>query len=102
MLPKLFPIHLRGTGESFAANIGGRLFGTSFAWIATTIAAASFWPSDFSGTQMATPLPALTATFALGWVVAGFLPEPQFAIMKGHDSDDEDIEEEETTAQFSV
>ena len=29
MLPKLFPIHLRGTGESFAANIGGRLFGTS-------------------------------------------------------------------------
>jgi len=104
MLPKLFPIHLRGTGESFAANIGGRLFGTSFAWIATTIAAASFWPTDFSGTQKM----AYTAagigffTFALGWVVAGFLPEPQFANHEGgHDSDDEDVEEEETTAPSS-
>ena len=41
-------------------------------------------------------------TFALGWVVAGFLPEPQFANHEGgHDSDDEDIEEEETTAPSS-
>ena len=55
MLPKLFPIHLRGTGESFAANIGGRLFGTSFAWIATTIAAASFWPDDFGTKKWPTP-----------------------------------------------
>ena len=39
-------------------------------------------------------------TFALGWVVAGFLPEPQFANHEGgDDSDDEDIEEEETTAR---
>ena len=32
-LPRVYPIHLRGTGESFAANIGGRLIGTSFAWV---------------------------------------------------------------------
>src|SRR5688572_13274085 len=39
-LPRVYPLHLRGTGESFAANIGGRLIGTSFAaltaWLATT------------------------------------------------------------------
>ncbi|MCE9545868.1 MAG: MFS transporter, partial [Planctomycetia bacterium] len=29
-LPRVYPVHLRGTGESFAANVGGRLIGTSF------------------------------------------------------------------------
>ena len=78
--------------------------GTSFAWIATTIAAASFWPSDFFGTQkMAYTAAAIGFfTFALGWVVAGFLPEPQFADHEGNnDSNDKDIEEEETTAPSS-
>ncbi len=28
-LPRVYPLHLRGTGESFAANVGGRVFGTS-------------------------------------------------------------------------
>ena len=104
MLPKLFPIHLRGTGESFAANIGGRLVGTSFAWIATTIAAASFWPDDFNGpTKMAYTAAGIGfLTFALGWIVAGFLPEPQFADHGGDDESDEEIEEEETTAPTAV
>src|SRR5262249_38346710 len=30
-LPRVYPTYLRGTGESFAANIGGRMFGTSAA-----------------------------------------------------------------------
>ena len=30
-LPRVYPVHLRGTGESFAANIGGRMIGTSAA-----------------------------------------------------------------------
>ena len=37
-LPRVYPVHLRGTGESFAANIGGRLIGTSFAWVTATLA----------------------------------------------------------------
>ena len=37
-LPRVYPVHLRGTGESFAANIGGRMFGTSFALVATELA----------------------------------------------------------------
>jgi hypothetical protein len=39
-LPRVYPLHLRGTGESFAANIGGRMIGTSFAFVTTTIANA--------------------------------------------------------------
>src|SRR5439155_141985 len=30
-LPRVYPTYLRGTGESFAANIGGRMIGTSAA-----------------------------------------------------------------------
>ncbi len=36
-LPRAYPVHLRGTGESFAANIGGRMFGTPFAFITQEI-----------------------------------------------------------------
>lgn len=40
-LPRVYPLHLRGTGESFAANVGGRLIGTCFAWVTTTLATTS-------------------------------------------------------------
>ena len=56
-IPRVFPLHLRGTGESFAANIGGRILGTAAAWLTLTFAAAS--PPD----------PAKIA--AVGAVVAG-------------------------------
>ena len=36
-IPLVFPVHLRGTGESFAANIGGRILGTAAAWAADGI-----------------------------------------------------------------
>jgi hypothetical protein len=35
-IPRVFPLHLRGTGESFAANIGGRILGTAAAWLTLT------------------------------------------------------------------
>lgn len=40
-IPLVFPTHLRGTGESFAANIGGRILGTLAAWITITLSAAT-------------------------------------------------------------
>src|SRR5690606_29404929 len=43
-LPRVYPIHLRGTGESFAANIGGRMIGTSFAAITTMVAGQAWVP----------------------------------------------------------
>src|SRR5262249_38205854 len=37
-LPRVYPTYLRGTGESFAANIGGRMIGTSAALVTTQLA----------------------------------------------------------------
>jgi hypothetical protein len=36
-LPRVYPTHLRGTGESFATNIGGRVLGTSAAVLTTQL-----------------------------------------------------------------
>ena len=36
-LPRVYPTHLRGTGEGFAANIGGRMIGTGFAFVTTQL-----------------------------------------------------------------
>src|SRR5207249_5307325 len=38
-LPKAFPLHLRGTGGSFATNVGGRMFGTGMAFVTTNLVA---------------------------------------------------------------
>ena len=43
-LPKIFPIHLRGTGGSFATNVGGRMIGTSAAFLSTNIIAPMLNP----------------------------------------------------------
>ena len=39
-LPRMYPTYLRGTGESFAANIGGRMIGTSAALLTAQLANA--------------------------------------------------------------
>ena len=87
MLPRYFPVHLRGTGESFAANIGGRLIGTSFAFLVFTITDEkwqSLFPQSLHGTAGFPMRVAYTTAaigflvFALGWVIAGKLPDPQF------------------------
>ncbi len=39
-LPRVYPVHLRGTGEGFAANIGGRMIGTSFAYVTNKLVVA--------------------------------------------------------------
>ncbi len=38
-LPKVFPMHLRGTGGSFATNVGGRMVGTSMAVVTSNFLA---------------------------------------------------------------
>ncbi len=73
-LPQVYPVHLRGTGESFAANIGGRILGTSAAWFTFTFAAAK--PPDPG--KIALTAACVAGTFALiGAVVTCWLPEPQ-------------------------
>ncbi len=74
-LPRVYPTHLRGTGEGFAANVGGRMIGTSFAYVTTTLA------SSLGGAphvQLAHAAAMVAVVVYLGGVLASFwLPEPK-------------------------
>jgi MFS family permease len=75
-LPKVFPLHLRGTGGSFATNVGGRMLGTSAAFLTTNIVAPMMPAvSTFDKVAMAAGVVG-TAVFALGFLLSFFLPEP--------------------------
>ena len=41
-LPKVFPVHLRGTGGGFASNVGGRMLGTMAALVNTELLSPRF------------------------------------------------------------
>ena len=74
-LPRVYPVHLRGTGESFAANIGGRLIGTSFAWVTATLAVTA--DRAYAPTKVALTAAGVGfAVYLVGLVASFFLPEP--------------------------
>jgi hypothetical protein len=74
-LPHGYPVHLRGTGESFAANIGGRLIGTSAA--ALTMVVQRFFPYENGALRIATAAAVVGSTIYLIGIIASFaLPEP--------------------------
>jgi hypothetical protein len=73
-IPLVFPVHLRGTGESFAANIGGRVLGTAAAWLTLTLS-ASDKPDP---ARVALVGACVAGGYALvGAVLTQFLPEPK-------------------------
>jgi MFS family permease len=75
-LPKVFPMHLRGTGGSFATNVGGRMFGTSAAFITSNIVAPKLAGTTFE--QVATAAAMVgTAVFVVGLALSFLLPEPK-------------------------
>ncbi|HEY4233860.1 MAG TPA: MFS transporter [Lacipirellulaceae bacterium] len=75
-LPHAYPIHLRGTGESFAANIGGRMIGTPFAYLTQAIALASFVPGATPAAKTAIVAAAVAfVLFLINLVMCWFLPE---------------------------
>jgi hypothetical protein len=74
-LPRVYPLHLRGTGESFAANIGGRLIGTSFAWLTATLAVTS--DRAYAPTKIAFVAAAVGfSVYLVGFIASFWLPEP--------------------------
>ena len=74
-LPRVYPVHLRGTGESFAANIGGRMIGTSFAWVTASLAVTS--DRAYAPTKVALVAAAVGFTvYLIGFIASFWLPEP--------------------------
>jgi MFS family permease len=73
-LPHAYPTYLRGTGESFAANVGGRMIGTFGAWVTPQLA---LMLSGSPGVQLAHAAALVALVVYVGGVVASFwLPEP--------------------------
>ncbi len=76
-LPRVYPVYLRGTGESFAANIGGRMIGTSFAAVTAVLASQPFIPGDSAPAKLAfTSAVVGLFVYVVGSVACFFLPEP--------------------------
>lgn len=76
-LPRVFPLHLRGTGESFAANVGGRMIGTCFAAVTQWLA---YWlPGNAMHAHKVAYVAAgvALAVFAVNIAASFLLPEPQ-------------------------
>jgi MFS family permease len=74
-LPRVYPTHLRGTGEGFAANVGGRMIGTGFAYVSTSLA------QNLTGAphvRLATAAAVVGAfVYVCGLVLSLWLPEPK-------------------------
>jgi hypothetical protein len=75
-LPRVYPTHLRGTGESFAANVGGRMIGTSAALVTTQL--VQFMPGATAPTRLAYACALVgTSVYAIGFITSFWLPEPR-------------------------
>ena len=76
-LPKIFPLHLRGTGGSFATNVGGRMIGTSAAFLTTNILAPKMSGlTTFDKVAFAAAIVG-TGVFVIGFALTFLLPEPK-------------------------
>jgi MFS family permease len=75
-LPRVYPIHLRGTGESFAANVGGRMIGTCAALVTTSLVPSMPGPSVPVKLAYAAGLVG-TAVYVISFVASFWLPEPK-------------------------
>jgi hypothetical protein len=79
-LPKVFPLHLRGTGGSFATNVGGRMIGTSFATLNTSWLAPMLAGGAAAVKPMHVALAAgyiATGLAVIAFLIGFMLPEPK-------------------------
>jgi MFS family permease len=75
-LPYVFPTYLRGTGESFAVNVGGRMFGSVAALLTTQL--ANYTPGDSAPAQLAHAAGVVVLlVYAAGFAGSFLLPEPE-------------------------
>jgi MFS family permease len=76
-LPKVFPVHLRGTGGAFATNVGGRMLGTSAAFLTTNLIAPvlTVGSNNFEKVAYAAGVTGVLV-FSVGFLFSFFLPQP--------------------------
>jgi MFS family permease len=75
-LPRVYPTYLRGTGESFAANVGGRMIGTCAALVTTQL--VTVMPGESLPTQLAYAAALVgTVVYVIGFAASYLLPEPK-------------------------
>jgi len=74
-LPRVYPTHLRGTGEGFAANVGGRMLGTGFAFLTTSLQSHLAGPPYVQLAMAASGVALLV--YVGGVATSFFLPEPK-------------------------
>jgi len=75
-LPLVYPTHLRGTGEAFAANVGGRMIGTSAALVTTSL--ANSMPGAGPAAKLAYAAALVgTTVYVIGFIASFWLPEPK-------------------------
>jgi hypothetical protein len=75
-LPRVYPTYLRGTGESFAANVGGRMLGTSAAFITAQL--ANVMPGEGPAMKLAHAAALVgTTVYVIGFAASFWLPEPE-------------------------
>jgi hypothetical protein len=79
-LPRVFPLHLRGTGESMAANVGGRMLGTGCASLTAMLGVKGSWlPESIAPgpPRIAFAAACVVGSLALlACLLISFLPEP--------------------------
>jgi MFS family permease len=80
-LPRVYPTHLRGTGESFAANVGGRMIGTCAALLTTEL--VPLMPGAAPPVKLAYAAALVgTAVYVIGVATSFLLPEPKEELLK--------------------
>jgi MFS family permease len=79
-LPVVYPVHLRGTGESVAANVGGRMIGTGFAFVTSVVSGLAFVPGGSDPARVAyTAAGVALFVYLVNLILSFFLPEPKEA-----------------------
>jgi MFS family permease len=74
-LPRVYPTYLRGTGESFAANVGGRMFGTGAAFLTTSL--VNVVPGISPSMRLAYAATIVgVLVYAVGIAASFWMPEP--------------------------
>ena len=79
-LPRVYPTYLRGTGESFAANVGGRMIGTTAALLTTSLVA--YMPGATVPVKLAYAAALVgTVAYVIGFAASFWLPEPKKEVL---------------------